>query len=130
MPVRIGAYIPYFCRSVYFCSCLQAKISSQTEGNYPFYLNSIFWKSVFLPTVFVVILIRIFPHSDWIRDNADQNNSEYGHFLCSDCYSYSFSEAYSESRRASKIFAEIINGWKPWTIFTKNSISDVWQGSE
>ena len=41
-------------------------------------------------SVFGVILSRIFPHSDWIRrdtlylvrmrENADQNNSEYGHF--------------------------------------------------
>ena len=42
-------------------------------------------------SVFGVILVRIFPHSDWIRretpylvqmrENADQNNSEYGYFL-------------------------------------------------
>ena len=43
-------------------------------------------------SVFWVILVRIFPHSDWIRntvlnsvfsrntENADQNNSKYGHF--------------------------------------------------
>ena len=38
-----------------------------------------------------VILVRIFPHSDWIspysvrmRENTDQNNSEYGYFLRSD----------------------------------------------
>ena len=36
-------------------------------------------------SVFGVILVRIFPHSDWIqysvrmRENADQNNSEYGY---------------------------------------------------
>ena len=49
-------------------------------------------------SVFGVILVRIFPHSDWIRreilrmslysvrmrENVDQNNSEYGHFLRSD----------------------------------------------
>ena len=45
-------------------------------------------------SIFGVILVRIFPHSDWIRrntpylsvsvrmrENADQNNSEHGHFL-------------------------------------------------
>ena len=40
-------------------------------------------------SVFGVILVRIFPHLDWIwrdtevrmRENADQNNSEYEHFL-------------------------------------------------
>ena len=41
-------------------------------------------------SVFGVILVRIFPHSDWIRrdpylvqmlENTDQNNSEYGNFL-------------------------------------------------
>ena len=31
-----------------------------------------------------VILVRIFPYSNWMRENADQNNSEYGHFLRSD----------------------------------------------
>ena len=44
--------------------------------------------------VFGIILVCIFPHSDWIRrdtsylvrmrENADQNNSEYGHFLRSE----------------------------------------------
>ena len=38
------------------------------------------WKTF----VFRVILVRIFPHSDWIRKSADQNNSEYGHFLRSE----------------------------------------------
>ena len=32
-------------------------------------------------SVFAVILVRISPHSDWIRENADQNNSEYGQFF-------------------------------------------------
>ena len=42
-------------------------------------------------SVFGVIVVSIFPHSDWIlrispysvrmRENTDQNNSEYGHFL-------------------------------------------------
>ena len=33
-------------------------------------------------SVFGVILVLIFPHSDWIpyAENTDQNNSEYGHF--------------------------------------------------
>ena len=44
--------------------------------------------------VFEVLLVRVFPHSDWIRsispysvrmrENMDRNNSEYGHSLCSD----------------------------------------------
>ena len=52
-------------------------------------------------SVFGVILVRIFPHLDWIRrdfrispysvqikENADQSNSECGHFLCSENGSY------------------------------------------
>ena len=47
-------------------------------------------------SVFVVILVRIFTYSDWIQkiristylvwmqENADQNNSEYEHFLRGD----------------------------------------------
>ena len=60
-----------------------------------FHLNIMTWK---VP-VFWVILVLIFPHSDWIgrdtpylsvsispysvqmRENADQSNSEWGHFL-------------------------------------------------
>ena len=41
-------------------------------------------------------------------------------------------EAHSEPSQLSKkeYFAKIINGWKLSTIFAKNSILDVWQGSE
>ena len=31
-------------------------------------------------SVFGVILVHKFPHPNWIRRDADQNNSEYGHF--------------------------------------------------
>ena len=47
-------------------------------------------------TVFGVILVLVFPHSDWIfrvspysvrmRENMDRDDSEYEHFLCSDTY--------------------------------------------
>ena len=42
------------------------------------------------------------------------------------------SEAYSEPCQTSmmKLFAKIVNGLKPVTIFGKNSILDIWQGSE
>ena len=46
-------------------------------------------------SVFGVILVPIFPHLDWrrrdtpylvgMRENTDQNNSKYEHFLCSVC---------------------------------------------
>ena len=29
-------------------------------------------------------------HSDWMRGNADQNNTEYGQFLCSNHFCYSW----------------------------------------
>ena len=34
-------------------------------------------------SVFVAIMVRIFPYSNWIRrdENVDQNNSKYGQFL-------------------------------------------------
>ena len=51
------------------------------------FLDDTAWKV----SVFGVILVRIFLYSGWIRgispysvrmkENADQNNSEYGHFL-------------------------------------------------
>ena len=44
-------------------------------------------------SVFGVILVPIFPHSNWIGGdsvgilkNADQTNSEYGYFLRSETY--------------------------------------------
>ena len=49
-------------------------------------LNITNWNAVRKVSKFGVILVGIFPHSDWIRiqsemrENADQNNSEYGHF--------------------------------------------------
>ena len=41
-------------------------------------------------------------------------------------------ETHSEPSQTSKMepFAEIINGWKPFTIFGKRSFSDVWMGFE
>ena len=57
-----------------------------------YYTHHTAWKV----SVFGVILVRIFPNSNWIRRdteylsvfnpnaaNSDQNNSEYGHFQCS-----------------------------------------------
>ena len=56
----------------------------------------LFYFKVFVDTawkvsVFRIILVRIFPHSDWIQTDTEylslnvgkygQNNSEYGHFL-------------------------------------------------
>ena len=38
-------------------------------------------------SVFGVILVRIFPYSVRMRENADQNNSEYGNLLRSAIYS-------------------------------------------
>ena len=34
------------------------------------------WKT----SVFRIFLVRIFPHSAWIRENTHQENLEYGHF--------------------------------------------------
>ena len=64
--------------------------------------------------VFGVILVQFFPHSDWIRrdaelrsispysvqmrENADQNNSEYGHFS----YSVSFNEHVNKKNQINK----------------------------
>ena len=37
-------------------------------------------------SVFGVILVRIFLYSVRMRENADQNNPEYGHFLLSETW--------------------------------------------
>ena len=50
-------------------------------------------------SVFGVILVRIFPHSDWIRENTDQNISEYGHFSRS-------AELYTISAGPPKTYAQ------------------------
>ena len=41
------------------------------------------WKA----SLFGAILVNTFPYSVQMRENADQNNSEYGHFLRSDHHS-------------------------------------------
>ena len=73
--------------------------------------------------VFGVILVRIFPHSDWMQKNMDQKNSEYGHFLRSVIVNF---EQNPEAH--SKLFANIVNGERPFTILEKNFIIDVWKG--
>ena len=42
------------------------------------------------------------------------------------------SEAHSEPNQTSNmdLFAKIVFGWKALTIFAKNSIQDIWLGSE
>ena len=49
---------------------------------------------------------------------------------CKQCW-YS-SEAYSQSIQTSKIglLAKVVNGWKPFAIFTKGYLLDVWVDSE
>ena len=44
----------------------------------------------------------------------------------------SYAELYSQPSQIFKmeLFAKIVNTWKPLTIFAKNSILDIWQGSE
>ena len=43
-----------------------------------------------------------------------------------------YPEAYLEPCQASKmeLFVEIVNDWKPWTIFAKSSILNILQGSK
>ena len=55
-------------------------------------------------SVFGVILVRIFPHSDWIRENTDQNISEYGHFSRSP-------ELYTISAGPPKTYAQSSMTW-------------------
>ena len=43
-------------------------------------IKNIAWKV----SVFGVILVSIFPYSVRMRENADHDNSEYGHFLRSE----------------------------------------------
>ena len=61
------------------CSCTQLELEFLSVCKKNTHRNSTAWKV----TVFGVILVHIFPDSDWIfrmGENADQNNSEYGHF--------------------------------------------------
>ena len=60
-------------------------------------------------SAFVVILVRIFPHSDWIREHSGQNNSEYGNFLRSvtDLF-HRFSDGF-KGKRCSLVFSNSLN---------------------
>ena len=44
-------------------------------------LTTCFYLTAWKVSAFGVILVRIFPYSVRMRENADQNNSEYEHFL-------------------------------------------------
>ena len=70
----------------------------------------------------VHVLVCIFPHLDWIsippcsvpiRENADQNKSEYGHFSRSDHYTlWTASTIQNELlQKLSKFMLERISGW-------------------
>ena len=81
------------------------------------------------------ILGRIFSHSDWIRrdnimrENTDQNNSEYGHFFRSIAYVYRMNLAIWNSRKKRKKIRKQnknpkkdIFFVKPQKIFKQNNI--------
>ena len=48
---------------------------------YPY--SELFWSAFCCIRIEHGEILRISPYSVQMRDNADQNNSEYGHFLCS-----------------------------------------------
>ena len=75
--------------------------------------------------VFGIILVCIFPQLDWIRENADQNNSEYKDCLRS-VKSLNFLEGYSQPCQKSKDK----NREKPLTILARRFILDVWLKTE
>ena len=61
-------------------------------------------------SVFEVFLVRIFLHPDRIRENKDQKNSEYGHFLRNEsCRMKSFFKKYLRSAATENkaVFREI-----------------------
>ena len=61
-------------------SCFLIKL--QALQILPIFCNAI---TVWKVNSFGTLLVRIFPYSDWIRENTDQKNSEYGDFPCSEC---------------------------------------------
>ena len=90
-------------------------------------------------SVFGVILVHIFPHSDWIRrdteypsvfspnaENGDQNNSVDRHFSRSDSYKF-INQVFCSYDCPRDAFS---NGQRPLTNFLKGSILDVWLGFE
>ena len=57
-------------------------------------------------SVFGVILVRIFHHSDWIRRDTPYNNSEYGHFYAVQIYFW-FYQGNSDMKKKSCILWSI-----------------------
>ena len=86
------------------CSCTQLEFEFLSVCKKNIYRNSTAWKV----TVCGVILVHIFPHSDWIfrmGENAAQNNSEYGHFLRSVEYQKKISfSSFSFDKRFISLF--------------------------
>ena len=93
-------------------------LSGGKVWGYPTLFTSTAWKL----SVFGVILVRIFPHSEWIRrdteylrmwENLDQNNSEYRHLLRSDrdAWTLALSWRRSLSYRNQSIDLQSISIW-------------------
>ena len=56
-------------------------------------------------------ILRISPHSVRMREDTDQNNSEYGHFSRSECY-------YSIDENINNLWINFLRSrFKPWTCF-------------
>ena len=75
-------------------------------------------------SVFEVILVRIFPYSDWtwrdteysvrVRENTDQNNSEYGHFLRSDIQMKIINFRKKKVEKSNGPLSEYIEKYQKW----------------
>ena len=77
-----------------------------------FHKETEYYNTAYKVSVFGVILVCIFPHSDWIRRDTDQNNSEYGHFLRSVIYNqpniYLFKFNNRNTRKRYEIYSKLI----------------------
>ena len=58
-------------------SSIQKQLSMKSCSEDMFFIRHI---TTFKVSMFGVTVVRIFPYSVWMRKNADQNNSAYGHF--------------------------------------------------
>ena len=88
-----------------------------------------------------VFLVRIFMYLVRIQENTDQKKNLYldtFHVMClfQSGRGWNFLEAHGRKKGEHcqifkmERFAKAVDGLKPWTIFGKRTILDVWQGSD
>ena len=85
----ISPIIIYYCNFPLFYIFVKSQVIYRTQkAEFHLQPSSVIYircKAGVIDDIEGLRILRVFPYSVQMLENADQNNSEYGHFLCSDC---------------------------------------------